>query len=57
MRNGLITPNEIAERLGVERQTIYLWVRQRRILNLTPFSGEADKPLFEPHAANFNCAS
>jgi excisionase family DNA binding protein len=31
MRNGLITPNEIAGRLGVERQTIYLWVRQGRI--------------------------
>ncbi len=31
MANGLITPNEIAERLGVERQTIYLWVRQGRI--------------------------
>lgn len=25
-------------------------------VNLTLFSGEADKPLVEPHAACFNCA-
>lgn len=31
MRRGLISANEIAERLGIQCQTVYLWVRQRRI--------------------------
>jgi excisionase family DNA binding protein len=31
MRQGLISANEIAERLGIQCQTVYLWVRQRRI--------------------------
>ena len=31
MRRGLISANAIAERLGIQCQTVYLWVRQRRI--------------------------
>jgi len=31
MRQGLISANEIAERLGIQCQTVYLWVCQRRI--------------------------
>ena len=31
MRRGLISANEIAELLGIECQTVYLWVRQKRI--------------------------
>ena len=31
MRRGLVSANEIAEILGVQCQTIYLWVRQKRI--------------------------
>lgn len=31
MRRGLISAGEIAERLGIQCQTVYLWVRQRRI--------------------------
>ena len=31
MRRGLISANEIAERLGIQCQTVYLWVRQKRI--------------------------
>lgn len=31
MRQGLISANEIADRLGIQCQTVYLWVRQRRI--------------------------
>jgi len=31
MRPGLISAGEIAERLGIQCQTVYLWVRQRRI--------------------------
>ena len=31
MRQGLISASEIAERLGIQCQTVYLWVRQRRI--------------------------
>ncbi len=31
MRRGLISANEVAERLGIKCQTVYLWVRQRRI--------------------------
>ena len=27
----MITANEIAERLGIQTQTVYLWVRQKRI--------------------------
>lgn len=57
MRQGLISANEIAERLGIQCQTVYLWVRQRRIPFyrvgrlvkfdelevLARFKGEADK--------------
>jgi len=31
MRRGLVSASEIAERLGIQCQTVYLWVRQRRI--------------------------
>lgn len=31
MRQGLISASEIADRLGIQCQTVYLWVRQRRI--------------------------
>lgn len=31
MRQGLLSASEIAERLGIQCQTVYLWVRQRRI--------------------------
>ena len=31
MKTSLITANDLAERLGVRSQTVYLWVRQRRI--------------------------
>jgi excisionase family DNA binding protein len=31
MRQGLISANDIAERLGIQCQTVYLWVRQKRI--------------------------
>lgn len=31
MRRGLISAGEIADRLGIQCQTVYLWVRQRRI--------------------------
>ncbi len=31
MRQGLISANEIAELLGIQCQTVYLWVRQKRI--------------------------
>jgi excisionase family DNA binding protein len=31
MQRGLISAGEIAERLGIQCQTVYLWVRQRRI--------------------------
>lgn len=31
MRPGLMSASEIAERLGIQCQTVYLWVRQRRI--------------------------
>ncbi|MDQ2977117.1 MAG: excisionase family DNA-binding protein [Acidobacteriota bacterium] len=31
MRQGLISATEIAEQLGIQCQTVYLWVRQRRI--------------------------
>jgi len=34
MRPGLISASEIAERLGIQCQTVYLWARQKRI----PFS-------------------
>lgn len=57
MRQGLISAGEIAERLGIQCQTVYLWVRQRRIPFyrvgrlvkfdelevLERFKGEADK--------------
>ena len=57
MRQGLIRAGEIAERLGIQCQTVYLWVRQRRIPFyrvgrlvkfdelevLARFKGEADK--------------
>jgi excisionase family DNA binding protein len=31
MKKSLITANQIAERLGIQTQTVYLWVRQKRI--------------------------
>ena len=31
MRRRLISASEIAERLGIQCQTVYLWVRQKRI--------------------------
>ena len=31
MKTSLITANDLAERFGVRCQTVYLWVRQRRI--------------------------
>ena len=31
MQRALIGASEIAERLGIQHQTIYLWVRQKRI--------------------------
>ena len=31
MTKSLITPNQIAELLGIQTQTVYLWVRQKRI--------------------------
>src|SRR5919106_117832 len=31
MRRGLISANEIAEVLGIQSQTVYLWARQKRI--------------------------
>ena len=31
MRRGLISANEIADSLGIQCQTVYLWVRQKRI--------------------------
>jgi excisionase family DNA binding protein len=31
MQRALISASEIAERLGIQHQTIYLWVRQKRI--------------------------
>jgi excisionase family DNA binding protein len=31
MRPRLISASEIAERLGIQCQTVYLWVRQRRV--------------------------
>jgi excisionase family DNA binding protein len=31
MKKSLITANQIAERLGIQSQTVYLWVRQKRI--------------------------
>ncbi len=31
MKKNLITANQIAERLGIQTQTVYLWVRQKRI--------------------------
>jgi excisionase family DNA binding protein len=57
MRQGLISASEIAERLGIQCQTVYLWVRQSRIPFyrvarlvkfdelevLARFKGEADK--------------
>jgi excisionase family DNA binding protein len=57
MQRGLISAIEIAERLGIQCQTVYLWVRQRRIPFyrvgrrvkfdelevLARFKGEADK--------------
>jgi hypothetical protein len=36
--------------------TVVSEVRQRVVVNLTPFSGEVDKTIFGPHAACFNCA-
>ena len=57
MPQGLISAGEMAERLGIQCQTVYLWVRQRRIPFyrvgrlvkfdelevLARFKGEADK--------------
>jgi len=31
MKNKLISANDLAERLGIQCQTVYLWVRQKRI--------------------------
>jgi excisionase family DNA binding protein len=31
MKKSLITANQIAERLDIQTQTVYLWVRQKRI--------------------------
>ena len=31
MKKSLITANEVAERLGIRCQTVYLWIRQKRI--------------------------
>jgi excisionase family DNA binding protein len=31
MQRALVSASEIAERLGIQHQTIYLWVRQKRI--------------------------
>jgi excisionase family DNA binding protein len=31
MQRALISASEITERLGIQHQTIYLWVRQKRI--------------------------
>jgi excisionase family DNA binding protein len=65
MKKSLITANEIAERLGIRHQTVYPWIRQKRIPFyrvgrlvkfdedgvLAHFKAEAEKNEFPENAA------